>query len=200
MNPTELRKAINDNGIKDEWWISVDGNVLQHPMSLTAIESRQFEFKNKEIELLHIYDHESGTDNWVRFEFPQKPGGIHVKGKHSLRLDEIHRGRTPSPMPQAKSSPEMSELAEQVLSEVKELKEEFNEMKQFMRKIETLVNDLNYITDMRTQLEEREKFLMESEEKLMMKAHEHERQNAELEQMHEDMGQTEDMGKEELSF
>lgn len=69
MKLKELQQYLTDRGLKDTWWLSVDGIVQEEPIRLSHLVIRRKQFDGKLIELLHTRMTYQEDPDWFTFDY-----------------------------------------------------------------------------------------------------------------------------------
>lgn len=201
----EIKKLLIEKYDKDSWWVAVNGNVKDDTYSLLEIHNIVDDNKDAKVSVIHEED--SASEVWIHIEesnhnlppipteeiddqeevshTPKKKGltfspfGKKIIPAKKEADNEAVAAPSPSSGLQDTGSQQAAPLAnskeiEELLAELKQMKSEFLE-------------GIKELKELKESLEEREDFIMASEEKLMEKVHEQEHRSIELDQRAEDI-------------
>lgn len=171
MKRAYFESYLQEHSLVDEWWVSVDNEVLDKLMKLDDVEELEYELPGRVIALLHPAVADDEDCRWVTFDFD----GINNL-QHAAIIDSADLSNLTHQV-------KMKDLAADILglkTEVAELRVQINEIGQMLR-------DALQIQQMKEELAHRQQFIEAGEEALLAKTIRYEEQIAELDQRREDL-------------
>ena len=162
MTLSELKKYLKDSKAKDGWWVALGDNVLDEVQALSGVKSLASKYPDWEICLLHVDRAGDEEAEWLLLTAEAVEGErnpLRPAGPLQIMSETVARLRADL-ADAARITEILQEMAR--LDATRELREQ--------------------------ELDERENFLQESEEALMMKAQQLEELRVELEHRAETSG------------
>ncbi|WP_309400807.1 hypothetical protein [Cerasicoccus maritimus] len=160
MDTLALHEYLKNTQSADEWWLAVDGKIMDSPMACSEVERICGELPRSRMHVIHV-DHADREDSsWIQVQ--EK-----AKAKQSSE-DDI-------------SGDASDERLAMLEAKVELLQHTLDAMIDMLR-------ELDSFDQLRQMLDERANFIHQSEEALIHQTMEFEERSAELEQKREDLG------------
>lgn len=163
MNIHNFKELIEKRSLQDLWWLALDENVLDEQLTLDQVSTLRKQKPNSTFALLNVAMTEEADADWTELD------------------DEV------AP---AQAADEASPAVPSVARELKLLRDQVNDLQNFIKQIHGHFIAKENLELKEVELKERERFLEESEEALLMKIQQQEEQLAELEQIRDDIGES----------
>jgi hypothetical protein len=161
MTLADFQDMIAKESLQDLWWLALDDNVQDDQFTVEAVAKMRQEHPQSSYSLLNVAHTEDQDSQWFDFD------GV-----------------------SAKASTDTTQTEGSVAVEIKALREQVNALQGFIQQIHGHFIAKENLEMKEVELKERERFLEESEEALLMKIQQQEEQLAELEQLKENVEQS----------
>gem|GEM_PF-3400873 len=183
MNLRELRSYLRKNELEDQWWIQVEGKILEYPVRIADIIMRKGNLKNKQVAVRHASEFPNPEDIevWESIEFTD--GFVLRTQKPSILSEPILK----QPMQSLEAFKEQTShhTPEDLIEGIYEqLNKERNSLMEIERKLETIREEL---AAKEQELIYREEYIEQCEDLLANKANKQEEREAELDQVLENL-------------
>ncbi|MGF1452071.1 MAG: hypothetical protein ACFB21_08380 [Opitutales bacterium] len=174
MQRAYFESYLKEHALADEWWVSVDDDVLDRVMSLDEVAELEYELPGKVIALLHPAVVDDREGRWVTFDFDG------IAKLQSAPIDE----------PGEPASPELVVRVEGLVADIEQMKSDLGELRVQVDEITQLLREALQINQMKEELAHRQQFIEAGEEALLAKTIRYEEQLAELDQRREDVSRS----------
>lgn len=160
MDISLLHDFLQANQAPDEWWLAVDGKILDNPVACAEVERMGQQLPQASLHVLHVSQIGTDASEWVEVRAKSRP-----------------REERKTADPCAGTADRLAQV---------EIKVEL--LQHTLDAIINMLRELNSFEELRQMLDERSEFITQSEEALIAQTMEFEERSAELEQKREDMG------------
>lgn len=175
MNEEEFRTLLQEKKWRDEWWVAVDGAVLDGRLKLKEALSVKQQMPSRQVSLMHPQAVQSGGVDWKMLDLAQK-----------------HRAPAPTPTASSKASPSLKQSREvedmrnqirNINEDLKDVKDTYNEIsgamvegfatvverfEEQLREIEALTEQMEQLKLMFGQMIDLKKFKQQLDERQKM--------------------------------
>ena len=163
---------LEEHSLPDEWWVSVDNDVLDRLMTLDEVNELEYELPGRVVALLHPDVADADECRWVTYDFE---GMANLKAATMIETE-------PTPQ-EAEFALRLDAFSEMLAG----LKEEMHQIRTEVNEMSALLREVIQIKQMSEELTHRQQFIEAGEEALLAKTIRYEEQLAELDQRREDL-------------
>lgn len=207
MTIHQFQKILADQSLADRWWVAVEGEVNEKPMRLVEVMAHRKSYAGKEVEVAQVEIASQGEPEWLPFDFDEKKQKLTLKATQMpVDVDELlEQGRGAVKRGSSHSDGDYLELREEIEgihedvaliksdietihnSDLETIRSELDSVFQIVKKMESMIEEATDLKALRAELDQRERYVVEAEERLMSKTLEHDEREATLEQLSEDL-------------
>ena len=173
MQRAYFEDYLAEHGLADEWWVSVEHDVLDRLMTLDEVADLEYELPGRNIALLHPDVAEDEETRWVHFDFQ---GIANLKDAPMIGSERA-----------SAESTELVARVEQFAKELSEVKQGLHELRVQVDEVGQMLREVLQMNQMKEELDGRRQFIEASEEALLAKTIRYEQQIAELDQQRDDL-------------
>ncbi|WP_309386964.1 hypothetical protein [Cerasicoccus frondis] len=159
MDTTALHEFLKD-GQADEWWLAVDGKLMDNPVPCREVERICKELSRSAMHVMHVSQADFEEATWLE-----------IQPKRKKEQDQA-----------------MNEPANDTDERLAHMEAKVELLQHTLDAMIDMLRELDSFEELRQMLDERANFIHQSEEALITQTLAFEERNAELEQKREDLG------------
>jgi len=180
---SEVRRDMLLRRRRDSWWLNIDGDTVERPMTLRSVEEAIRSNPGAEYLLLNVEQTDDDDPAWVAVAHEAAPDREASLPRRSRSPFQWDHGAGPPELDGFPPSPILAKLSERIEA----LEQNQRATLEALKGLTEIVNGVSGRLMALDSVTEREKFVEDAEERLVRETHRLEAERAELDQLRQDL-------------